>query len=135
MVSVCGRYQFSAEQADEILQIIQEIERKNGKGAFQGGEIRPTAKAPVLVEGEDGPEAELYTWGYRLPGSLLINARAETAGEKPTFRESVAKRRCAIPSTGFYEWDANRRKYFFTLPGEDALYMAGLYEIRDGQPC
>lgn len=135
VVSVCGRYQFSAEQADEILQIIQEIERKNGKGAFRGGEIRPTVKAPVLVAGKEGVEAELYTWGYRLPGSLLINARAETAGEKPTFRESVAKRRCVIPSTGFYEWDANRRKYFFTLPGEDALYMAGLYEIRDGQPC
>ena len=47
----------------------------------------------------------------------------------------MAKRRCVIPSTGFYEWDADRRKYYFTLPGEDALYMAGLYEIRDGQPC
>ena len=51
---MCGRYQFSAEQADEILQIIQEIEQKHGKNAWTPGEIRPTAKAPVLVAGGSG---------------------------------------------------------------------------------
>ena len=40
-----------------------------------------------------------------------------------------------VPSTGFYEWDEEKRKYFFTLPREDALYMAGLYDIREGHPC
>ena len=132
---MCGRYQFSAEQADEILQIIQEIEHKHGKNAWTPGEIRPTAKAPVLVAGRNGPQAELYNWGYRMPGSLLINARAESAAQKPTFRDSVVRQRCVIPSTGFYEWDAEKRKYFFTLPGQDALYMAGLYTVRDGVPC
>ena len=132
---MCGRYQFSAEQADEILQIIQEIEKKHGKDAWTPGEIRPTAKAPVLVAGRNGPQAELYTWGYRMPGSLLINARAESAAQKPTFRDSVVRQRCVIPSTGFYEWDAEKRKYFFTLPGQDALYMAGLFTVRDGVPC
>ena len=40
-----------------------------------------------------------------------------------------------IPSTGFWEWDAAKQKFFFTLPGEPALYMAGLWAQRDGFPC
>ena len=76
---MCGRYQFSAEQADEILQIIQEIEQKHGKNAWTPGEIRPTAKAPVLVAGRNGPQAELYTWGYRMPGSLRYHEAVELA--------------------------------------------------------
>lgn len=43
--------------------------------------------------------------------------------------------RCVIPSTGFYEWDREKRKYFFTVPNEEALYMAGLYAIRESRPC
>ena len=74
-------------------------------------------------------------WGYQLPGTLVINARAETAAEKPLFRDSVRMRRCLIPSTGFYEWDNRKRKYLFTLPEEDALYMAGLYDRRGGEDC
>lgn len=42
-------------------------------------------------------------------------------------------RRCVIPSTGFYEWDQEKRKHLFRLPGEQVLYMAGLYEKREGE--
>lgn len=132
---MCGRYQFTAEQCAEILQIIQEVERRHGTGAWTPGEIRPTATAPVLVSTEEGIHPELQSWGYKMPGNLVINARAETAADKPMFRTSVASQRCVIPSTGFYEWDAQKRKYRFNLPGENALYMAGLYSVRDGKPC
>ena len=64
-------------------------------------------------------------WGYQLPSTLVINARAETALEKPLFRESVRSRRCLIPSTGFYEWDGQKRKYLFTLPGEGVTLYGG----------
>lgn len=132
---MCGRYQFTLEQCAEILEIAKEVERRHGAGAWRPGEVCPAEKAPVLVSGEEGIHAELQTWGYRLPGSLVINARAETAAEKNLFRDSVASRRCAVPSTGFFEWDEEKRKYLFTLPGEPALYMAGLFMIREGQPC
>lgn len=132
---MCGRYQFTAEQCAEILQIVQEVERKYGAGAWTPGEIRPTATAPVLVSSEDGIHPELLSWGYKLPGSLVINARAETAADKPMFRASVASQRCVIPSTGFFEWDEQKHKYLFALPGEDVLYMAGLYSVRDGKSC
>ena len=51
------------------------------------------------------------------------------------FRESLASMRCVVPSTGFWEWDADKRKFLFTLPGSAELYMAGLYTIREGAPC
>ena len=132
---MCGRYQFTAEQCEEIRHIAQEIQRRHGDGAWTPGEIRPTAAAPVLLADREGVHPELLSWGYRLPKSLVINARAESAAEKPLFRESVRARRCVVPSTGFYEWDGEKRKYFFTLPGEDALYMASLYDVREGRPC
>lgn len=132
---MCGRYQFTAEQCEEIRRIAQAIQKKYGKGAWTPGEVRPANAAPVILS--DGGELalRLMKWGYQIPGTLVINARAETAEEKPMFRESLRARRCLIPSTGFYEWDAGKRKYLFTLPGQDALYMAGLYERRGNEDC
>lgn len=139
MVQVmCGRYQFTAEQSAEIRQIIQAVQDKfgtNAAHAVQQGEIKPGCKMPVLIASENGPTPELLVWGFRTPKSLLINARAETALEKPTFAESTKYRHCAIPSTGFFEWNGDKRKYRFTMPGSDSLYMAGIYDVRNGIPC
>lgn len=132
---MCGRYQFTAEQCEEIRRIAQAIQQKYGKGAWTPGDVRPANVAPVILSEGGKLAPRLMKWGYQPPGTLVINARAETAAAKPMFRESVRRRRCLIPSTGFYEWDANKRKYFFTLPGQDVLYMAGLYERRDNEDC
>ena len=132
---MCGRYQFTAEQCEEIRQIAEAIQRKYGSQNWAPGEIRPANHAPVLTETGGEITPRLMKWGYQLPGTLVINARAETAAEKPLFRDSVRMRRCLIPSTGFYEWDSRKRKYLFTLPEEDALYMAGLYDRRGGEDC
>ena len=78
---MCGRYQFTAEQCEEIRQIAEAIQRKYGAGAWTPGEIRPSNHAPVLLDGAGGPVPKLMKWGYQLPGMLLINARAETAAE------------------------------------------------------
>ncbi|MBI3818525.1 MAG: SOS response-associated peptidase [Planctomycetes bacterium] len=66
-------------------------------------------------------------------GSKLINARAETLGEKPSFREAFKKRRCLLPATGFYEWsvvEGAARKQIWRIGLKDhAIFcMAGLYE-------
>ncbi len=132
---MCGRYEFTAEQCAEIRQIVDEIQRRYGSGQWSPGEIRPTSRAPVLVPEAHTVSPVLMKWGYQLPGSLIINARSETAAEKPLFRRSLASRRCLIPSTAFYEWDGAKRKYRFTLPEEDVLYMAGLYDHRDSEDC
>ncbi len=139
MVQVmCGRYQFTAEQSAEILQIIQEVQDKCGDKAAEAirqGEVVPGCKMPVLLGSDEGPTPELMVWGYRMPKSMLVNARAETVLQKPTFSESAQCRRCVVPSTGFYEWDEDKRKYHFTLPDSQALYMAGIFDVRGGIPC
>ena len=134
---MCGRYQFTAAQSAEILQIIQEVQDKFGTAAAETlsqGEITPGCKMPVLLPSENGPTPELLVWGFRTSKSLIINARAETAAEKPLFSESVRYRRCVVPSTGFYEWDSDKRKYYFTMSDASILYMAGIFDVRNNVP-
>ena len=76
----------------------------------------------------------LQTWGYKLPTSLVINARAESVLEKPLFRDSVRQRRCIVPTSGFYEWDAEKHKYFFQQGRNQAMYLAGLTLMQNGAP-
>ena len=59
--------------------------------------------------------------------------RAETAEERPMFRDGVAARRCVVPATGFYEWDADKRRYLFRMPARTELYMAALYGVFGGE--
>lgn len=129
---MCGRYEFTWEDSAELRRVAELIEARYGPGRWQPGEIRPTALAPVLRAGEGSARAELMRWGYPLPSTLVINARAESAREKPLFRGDVAARRCVVPTAGFYEWDGDGRMYRFRLPEEGALYLAGLYAVREG---
>ena len=66
---------------------------------------------------------------FRSKSGVIINARAETALDKKTFRESLLSRRCVIPSTGFFEWTKTgaKKKYLFRETGKSLLYMAGIY--------
>lgn len=82
--------------------------------------------------------ATLMRWG--LPGfksgRSIVNARSESAAEKPLFADALASRRCLVPATGFYEWDAAKRRYRFSLPDADELYMAAFFSpYRDGPRC
>ena len=131
---MCGRYQFTAVENESIRRILQAVEQQYGPGAWQPGEVFPSAPAPVLVQTESGVAARLALWGF--PGGqrgLIINARAETAEQRPMFRGLVSTGRCVVPTSGFYEWDAARHKYLFQLPGSALLYLAGLYDYVDGQ--
>ncbi len=132
---MCGRYNFSVEESAELREIVRQIEARNTKADWHTGEIFPTNQAPVLLWEQGDKASELLGWGF--PGfkgnGTIINARAETAGERPMFRESLKERRCVVPSSGFYEWDASKQKYLFRLPNEDTLYMAGLWREFDGQ--
>ena len=109
-------------------------------------ELRELLKAEQVVElpdlrfGEasrrDISAASEMTWGFTNPvkKGLIINARAETAREKVTFADSVAKRRCVIPASGFYEWDPYKARYRFTSPEGGLLLLAGFYRREQGVP-
>jgi putative SOS response-associated peptidase YedK len=73
-------------------------------------------------------------WGFENPyrKGLIINARSETAREKNLFAESIVRRRCVIPASGFYEWDRFKARYRFTLPDNQLILLAGFYREEHG---
>ena len=130
---MCGRFAlFNESEVKEINEIIRELEGRQ-PGMIKTGEIFPTNRVPVIISKQGQRSVEPVAWGFpHFRGSgVIINARAETAHEKPMFRKNLQLRRCLVPSTGFYEWSRDRKnlkqKYLFTLPEDPVLYMAGLY--------
>ena len=102
-----------------------------------GQEICAVLPNPV----SDGRLARFLVWGLKLPWldgrpdpPKLINARGETVGEKPAFREAFARRRCLIPVSGFYEWqkrDDGKQPFYFSARDGRLLALAGLWESHD----
>ena len=98
-------------------------------------DVLPSENALVISGSRGGLSAESMGWGFANPVSngLLANARSESIREKPTFRESAFLRRCAIPASGFYEWDENKARYKFFRTDEELLWLAGIYRTENGQ--
>ncbi|MFH1836479.1 MAG: SOS response-associated peptidase [Methanobacteriota archaeon] len=100
--------------------------------------IAPTQDVLAVFEDSGELVADSFTWGLvphwakeaRLGG--LINARAESADEKPSFRESFKNRRCLILASGFFEWrkfSGGKQPYFIKLKSGDPFAFAGLFDI------
>lgn len=100
--------------------------------------IAPTQIIPVITN--EAPDTlSMLRWGL-IPSwskdmsvaSKMINARAETAAEKPAFHAAFRRRRCLIPATGFYEWQARengRTPMFIHLKNAPVFAFAGLWEV------
>jgi putative SOS response-associated peptidase YedK len=104
--------------------------------------IAPTQRAPIVRQDEDGDRSvELMRWGL-VPswatdpkvGASMINARAEGIERKPAFRAAMARRRCIVPASGFYEWKkgeggSGKQAYYIMASDDSALSIAGLWEF------
>ena len=92
-------------------------------------DVSPTDRAVVISQSEGGLIASKMKWGFRDPyhAGLVINARSESAAEKPMFAESVLERRCVIPASGYYEWDRSKSRYRFTRPDGGLVLLAGIF--------
>jgi putative SOS response-associated peptidase YedK len=95
--------------------------------------VAPSQIIPVIIPGSR--ILDLYKWGLipywakeKKIGNKMINARAETLNEKPSFKDSFHKRRCLIPSTGFYEWDAGKTPHLIYLKNKKFFAFAGLFD-------
>jgi putative SOS response-associated peptidase YedK len=70
--------------------------------------VSPTQTMPVVVRADDGNRVELMDWGlipsWHKKGKGFINARAETASAKPSFKRAYRTRRCIVPALSFFEW-------------------------------
>ena len=126
---MCGRYMVTASRK-------QLAERFAAQDALGGdaasGVVAPSQTAAVVTVER---KLEAHRWGlkpeWEARGVLLINARAETLTDKPTFRDLLAKQRCLIPANGFFEWErlpnGRKRPLFFRLPNRGLLAFAGLW--------
>jgi putative SOS response-associated peptidase YedK len=134
---MCGRYRLSRRK-----QILEE------RFAADFGEqdwtprynIAPTQPVPVLRQPPGKPKRvlSLMRWGL-IPSwtkdasgaAGMINARSETAAEKPAFRDPMRCRRCLIPADGFYEWrrtGANKQPFCFEMENGEPFAFAGLWD-------
>jgi putative SOS response-associated peptidase YedK len=131
---MCGR--FAQFNPLDILKARFEIETVTAIPA-PSYNIAPTREVPVLID-HQGLRLGIMKWGFtfshapkdRKPG-LIINARAETLGEKKTFREAFARRRCLILADGFYEWKQEGKTkipFYFSLPDRQPFAFAGLWQ-------
>lgn len=104
--------------------------------------IAPAQKIIGISQKSGEREARAFKWGL-VPswakdtsmGARLINARSETVGEKPAFREAFKRRRCIIPADGFYEWQRSagrKQPYYFSMPEGRPFRFAGLRESWKG---
>ncbi|MDQ0314349.1 SOS response-associated peptidase [Amorphus orientalis] len=133
---MCGRYTLVAPP-----EAVQELfGAEAAHAAPPRYNIAPSQPILILTEDEPGRRRlVLARWGL-IPGwtkdpstmSLLINARGETAAEKPSFRAAMRHRRCLIPATGFYEWQKRKgtraQPYFIRPKGGGIVAFAGLWE-------
>lgn len=136
---MCGRYTFEqpAASGGETRALFDLLLRKYPMQEPPQGDVCPGQLAPVYLARQGKARLELLHWGFPNPyrKGLLINARAETAGEKALFRPSLHSMRCAVPCTAFYEWDSQKRLYRCSFGGANPLYLAGLYRVFEGESC
>ncbi|HET6631695.1 MAG TPA: SOS response-associated peptidase [Rhodanobacteraceae bacterium] len=102
--------------------------------------IAPTDRAPVLARQRDGSlTVDALRWGL-VPawakdvkiGVRAINARAESARDKPMFRAAFRARRALVPASGYYEWRSEngvKQPYFIHAPDDSLLMFAGLWDL------
>ncbi len=132
---MCGRYTLS-DPGD----LLKELHVEAALDITPRYNIAPTQNVLAIRSRDgDGPNEAVYLrWGL-VPywakdpsiGNRMINARSETAAEKPSFRTAMKKRRCLIPSDGFYEWvkvGKAKQPYHIHLPERRPFVFAGLWE-------
>ena len=151
---MCGRYFWTDDAEDEFEEDFPRLAGEIRK--LRAGDYTPAMTAVAVTAGDHthameaagvpadnhapGMEANAGNGGKSLSarslqwgfpgfdkGKLLINARAESVKDRPTFADSFALRRCVLPAAGFYEWDRKKEKVVFTLPEKPILYLAGIY--------
>lgn len=133
---MCGMFCYDDGEIPEMMEIIQSLTRLAGTHALESmaqGRMRPTDIVPVKV----GDCAVVMRWGFVQPsGQVVINARSETAAQKPMFAQPLRTARCLVPATHFYEWQRmgrERVRYACRVPEQPVFYMAGLYRFEPQQ--
>ncbi|MEI2581228.1 SOS response-associated peptidase [Scytonema sp. PRP1] len=133
---MCGRFTLS-QTAEAIYQTFHVNKIPDLEPQYN---IAPTQMVAALLYNPESKQRQFQKlrWGL-IPswakdlgmGSKLINARAETAAEKPAFRSAFKHRRCLVVADGFYEWqtkEGKKQPFYFHLKEGKPFGFAGLWE-------
>lgn len=131
---MCGRYSLTASP-DEVRALFGYIDQPNFPARYN---IAPTQPVATVRLDHGQRRFNLIRWGLvpswvKDPASftLLINARSETAAEKPSFRAAMRHHRCLFPASGFYEWrrTPEGKQPFYIRPADGGVMaIAGLWD-------
>lgn len=125
---MCGRLNIID---DPLCQLISEMVGID-YSTKSNDDLCPSQDIAAIIKPPNGFMQINASWGIQPSWSkkLLINAQAESAHQKPTFKESFHVRRCLIPISGWYEWrteNGKKEKYLFSQQDERPLLMAGVW--------
>ena len=131
---MCGRFTSTASP--------EELMRKFGVTILQNlrpkWNVAPTQQALVIARHGLQNKPTMAQWGLPPASnkhSFLINARAETVKEKPTFRDAVRYRRCLVVASGWYEWSAPKMPWHIQLCDGGVMAFGGLLVGPPEQQC
>jgi putative SOS response-associated peptidase YedK len=132
---MCGRYTLSTPAG----RLAEEFQLDDGAVDLTPSyNVAPTQQVAAVLEEGGKRRLEMLRWGL-VPswaddpeiGARMINARSETAPEKPSFRRAFRSKRCLIPADGFYEWKrepGGKQPYYFHMEDGRPFAFAGLWE-------
>lgn len=130
---MCGRYTVITPAPG----LAKRFDAKEASSPAPNYNAAPSQALPIITNATPG-QIQLVSWGLvpswsRDPagGPKPINARAETLGEKPSFRQLLARRRCLVLADSFYEWQATERgkiPHRILLQSEEPFAFAGLWD-------
>jgi putative SOS response-associated peptidase YedK len=143
---MCGRYASGRDPAD--LAVVFGAVPDDAAEARSSWNIAPTDTVYAVLERSDGSKLDaapvrrlrpvrwglVPSWAANARGAArMINARLETAAQKPAFRKAFAARRCLLPADGWYEWQPGHGRaktpHFIRPRHGGVLAFAGLYEL------
>lgn len=134
---MCGRFALSIDE-DALMRFIRLVNPVQLPLRFN---IAPTQTVLVVIRTAEGREGLPVRWGLvppflrdKPPGRPLINARAESLFDKPSFRGPAKRHRCLMPATGFYEWEKPSRQAWLFRPRQGELMaFAAVWQPGDSQ--
>ena len=132
---MCGRFVLISD----LSVIVEDFDIQEVSAFFSPSRnVSPGQQIPAVIRRDNKNILTTFLWGLIPPwakdpsiGTKLINARAETVNEKPSFKNAFCQRRCLIVADGFYEWKNEGKKkipYYFYLKSGKPFGFAGLYE-------
>jgi len=132
---MCGRFVLE-NTPEQLMKVYRLSSRPDLSPRYN---ITPSQQIAVVRQQNGGDrEMVMMQWGL-IPswakdpaiGYKMINARSETAHEKPSFKQALRSRRCIVPVSGFYEWEKKGKEkipHYIHLRDGDIMSLAGLWE-------